>query len=380
MATSRAHRLWGVMVPIISAGVAVSSGVVSAQAATVPGWRIVQTVGLPGGLSEVMSVSATGANDGWAAGIVGSGMGPSPLLAERWNGSAWQMLPGTAGLVKTGVDNAVVEADSAADAWVFAGTNGSVNDFTDALHWNHGRWTTTRFVNWSSVTSAAVFSPSNAWAFGVVILPKFRLLAERYNGKAWRNVTMPVVPEGTSALGPRDIWAVGPVTPASAKSADAIANWNGTSWRSVRFPRLRLGAGVSIVNPNVVALGRNNVWVASSLGKGMGIFPGALLLHWNGSRWRHVRTPFPTEEVGPLTRDGHGGIWISAFGSSKGLPAYFYHYSHGTWRRVRVPTVPANTTQISSIRSIPGTRSVWAGGEILPSDGSAQGVVLKFGP
>src|SRR5215468_645926 len=378
MATLRAHRLWGVMVPIISAGVAVSSGVVSAQAATVPGWRIVQTVGAPGGLSEVMSVSATGANDGWAAGIVGSGMGPSPLLAERWNGSAWHMLPGTAGLVPTGVDNAVVEADSAADAWVFAGTSGGVKDFTDALHWNHGRWTTTRFVNWSAVTSAAVFSPSNAWAFGMVILPKFRLLAERYNGKGWRNVTMPVVPEGTSALGPRDIWAVGPVTPASAKPVDAIANWNGTSWRSVRFPRLRLGTGVSIVNPNVVALSRNNVWVASSLGKGMGIFPGALLLHWNGSRWRHVRTPFPTEEVGPLTRDGHGGIWISAIGSSKGLHACFYHYSHGAWTRVRVPTVPANTTQISSIRSIPGTRSVWAGGEILPGDGSARGVVLKF--
>jgi hypothetical protein len=124
------------------------------------------------------------------------------------------------------------------------------------------------------------------------------------NGKGWRNVTMPVVPQGTSALGPRDIWAVGPVTRASAKAVDAIANWNGTSWRSVRFPRLRLGTGVSIVNPQVVALSRNNVWVASSLGKGMGIFPGALLLHWSGSGWRHVGTPFPTEQVGPLTQDG----------------------------------------------------------------------------
>jgi hypothetical protein len=60
----------------------------------------------------------------------------------------------------------------------------------------------------------------------------------------------------------------------------------------------------------------------------------------------------------------------------------FDHYNAGTWTQQPVPTAPGGTNFLYSMSWIPGTHSVWAVGQALPSATAtkSQAVILKYGP
>lgn len=126
------------------------------------------------------------------------------------------------------------------------------------------------------------------------------------------------------------------------------------------------------------------MWADAYLSQGMGIANGTVLLHWNGRAWSRISVPYPTSQPGPLTQDGHGGVWLSGYGTaSTNFRAYLYHDNGGHWSRVAVPAAASSTTQLSALSAIPGGHSVWAAGESLPNpnpSGTSQGVILKYGP
>ena len=356
----------------------------AADASTGPGWRIVATFGPPGGGSQVMSVASVSAKDAWlAGGTCANPCGSASFIFRNWNGRSWRRLPAPSGVFSpsTPLSSAVVGASPGASAWVFAGIS-ATNDYTVALRWTGARWAKYRFPDWSQINATAVFSRTSAWAFGEEIIPKFRPYVARYSGRRWRTVPVPVLPQDASALSTGDIWAVGPTTRSLAKPlsprAYALMHWTGRAWRTIGFPRLRLPSGATVAGTHVVALSSQDVWVGAVLGKGMGAYPGAVLLHWNGKRWARVRVPYATFSLRNLTQDGHGGLWISATTAS-GAVSYLYHYRSGHWARQRVPSEGHGSTgQLNTLSWSRGANLGWAGGVTLPGDGSTQGILLKY--
>jgi hypothetical protein len=124
-----------------------------------------------------------------------------------------------------------------------------------------------------------------------------------YNGTAWTQVAFPatVTPQDASALSSRNIWAVG-----QGASSMAIMHWNGKSWTQSRLPKVSLPAGDRMNGEGIAAISPDNVWADAFLGAGMGVAPGIVLLHWNGKAWSRVSVPYPANQPGVITQDGHG--------------------------------------------------------------------------
>ena len=359
-----------------AAALALVAGLIPAQAASTPGWRITDV--LPAS-TEIYSTAATSAGNAWGVGMACGDPceGGTNLLAEHWTGSQWQTIAPPAGF-STSVGTAVTAASSPSNAWVFANQGTNVES-TIALRWNGNSWTDqSDFPAWSGVTASVVIGKADAWAFGQIISPQSTYVAH-YNGTAWSQVAFPgtVTPQDASALSSRNIWAIG-----QGSSGMAIVHWNGTSWTRSRLPKLSLPTGDRTNGEGIAAITPDNVWADAYLSAGMGIASGIVLLHWNGKAWSRVSVPYPTVQPGAITQDGHGGVWLTAYGAANFKP-YLYHDNGGHWQRVAVPAAKSSSTQLSALSWIPGGRSVWAGGESIPDsnpNGITQGAFLKYGP
>jgi hypothetical protein len=364
---------WAAVITPVALAAAVASAAPDAAAATAPnGWHIAKTFA-PG--STIFSVAGLAASDGWLAG----GNATNGLLVQHWNGNSWGSVPTPASLNSTGVANAVV-AGSGKTVWAFddqsSGTENAV-----ALRRTSRSWVAYRFPKFSTVNAATVFGPADAWEFGELFVPKLAPYVRRFNGKAWTNVRTPIVPTDASAVSASDIWAVGQ-TVASLDSRDqvfAAAQWTHGKWRLLHFPKLRLPKGVAVMLPHVVALGPANVWVDLALQKGMGAYPGAILLHFDGRKWTQVSVPYKgTFMMTNLATDGKGGIWIAAT-TNDGATQDIYHLRGGRWSRSLAPSVRGDGTQVQSIAWRPGTTQAWAAGDMVPNKGGeTQGVLLSY--
>jgi hypothetical protein len=359
-------------VALAAAVASVASAAPDAAAATTPaGWHIAKTFA-PG--STIFSVAGLAANDGWLTGATGNGR----LIVEHWNGRNWGSVPTPASL--DGFAGQSVVAGAGKTVWAFD-NQGNSTDNAVALRRTTRGWVTHKFPNWSVVNAAAVFGPANAWEFGEIFVPKLSPFVRRFNGKAWTNVRTPIVPTDASAVSASDIWAVGQ-TVASLDSRDQVftaAQWTHGKWRLLHFPKLRLPKGVAVMLPHVVALGPANVWVDLALQKGMGAYPGAILLHFDGRKWTQVSVPYKgTFMMTNLATDGKGGIWIAAT-TNDGATQDIYHLRGGRWSRSLAPSVRGDGTQVQSIAWRPGTTQAWAAGDMVPNKGGeTQGVLLSY--
>lgn len=348
----------------------------AADRSATPGWRVVKVYTQCGDAS-LNAITTTGASDAWVTGDQLCHLSDrcTCLLIARWDGHSWQTLRPPARLklqppARLGIyQGTAVAALSSSYAWTFA-----VDPYHEfrgaALLWQNGRWHALRMPQ---IQSAAAFSRSDAWAF-----PPFNStaaepaasFAERWNGHAWHTVPMPVATQATATVGPRSIWAVGPLptTTQQPEPSYALAHWTGR-WRTISFPHLNLPPGDDIFNTWVVADKSVGAWVLAEAGE---YTPAAYLLHWTGHRWRVVKVPYMSsgfpDNIGPLARDGNGGVWMATYPPDSGL-AMVHYSSAGTWQRKFVPIV----AKIESMRLIPGTRSVWA------ASASSYPTILKYG-
>jgi len=352
------------------APVAASAAPGTASAAATAGWHIQKKFAMN---TTIFSVAGVTANDAWLAG----GSFNGGLLVQHWNGTRWGAIATPAST--SGVGNAVIAA-AGNTVWAFDDESNSTDNAV-ALRRTGGRWTTHQFPDFSTINAAAVFSPTDAWAFGERFGSAVSSFVRRFNGTRWRAVATPIVPNDASAVSANDIWAVGQTVASLSTSHQvfAAAQWTRGKWRLLHFPRLRLPAGAAVTLPHIVALGPANVWVDFAVSKGMGIFPGTVLLHFNGARWTRVAVPFKsTFMLANLARDGSGGIWIAATTNS-GLNQYIYHLRAGHWSRALMPSVSGDGTQVMSIAPRPGTAQAWAVGDMVPvQGGTPQGVLLHF--
>jgi hypothetical protein len=345
-----------------------------------------------------LSVTATGTGNAWATGEFSlffpkSGTcRPVELLIAHWDGRLWQDMRPPVGFRPAANSESVghaVAALSASYAWVFVDREYPPPLVTQsfALLWQNGRWRAFRLANDSTISSAVTFTHSNAWAFGYVqLIPnraQYAGYALRFNGQGWRAVPLPVLPQGTSSPAPDNIWAVGPLASTVNQPFPqpyALAHWTGR-WHTIPFPDLGLPSGEGVDHAWVVADGAHGAWVAGDLVRNQPFQDvGGVLLHWTGSGWVDVKLPFQTLGLGPLSPDGHGGLWITSCVPAGCTSLDMVHYSAGRLSATRV-AVPADGADVAAMRLIPHTRSVWASGSLISGENpDFFSMMLKYGP
>lgn len=386
--------LFRALVPVGALALTGAIGLAPASAGTVT-WQIASVVGDPAGQLEFTDVAASGPDNAW---ITGKGCGDvlCSTPVEQWNGQSWQpfTLPDS-NIGGPFSGPLVVGTSSASNTWIF-GTD--PNNVGFGVHVTDSGATETIMPAANgglSFTGAAVFSPGDAWAFGITgdfDNDIFSAYAAHYDGQTWTELpTPPVLPDTVSALSRDNLWILGET---SFQSGDfAMAHWTGSSWDVVQIPDaagLKLPASMAFQPSSILANGPDDVWVTGDrfapTCPPCGLGGGVLLLHWNGNSWHSLDVP-SSLSIGlfdpDMAADGQGGFWVSGESANSATPD-LYHFLNDHWSAQPIPTQAGLRPQMESLASVPGSTSLWGAGELFNQmpDGSttSQGAIYQFGP
>ncbi len=374
-----------------------ASGAEAAQAATVPaaaapGWHVVTTVGPLHGVTSVGNLAATGSTDAWSTWDVCAPCGgpnqTTVFQVERWNGRAWRLVPIPQGLARYGMDSVGLGASSSRDAWLFDPRP----LLGRALHWNGSRWAVRDIPRWvvrgnlsGTVDLAAPdFGRAGLWVFSEgreSMQPVVPIAARLLHGR-WAKVRLPGVPSEVSAVSATDMWSLADPQRLMRVPRQFLMHWNGRRWSTLAIP------APATIPPNsvefvrdLVAAGPRDVWLQRDIETGSKGARTLYLLHWNGKSWQRVPLRKPTSGVVDMARDGHGGLWLVTNGPGPAFRWFFDHLSGGRWTRTAVPATATTTVQeVTRLAWIPGTRSEWAAGGLLPVNTTTDvlGGIWKF--
>jgi hypothetical protein len=216
----------------------------------------------------------------------------------------------------------------------------------------------------SSLNAVAAISRTSAWAVGTIhgFSPANVTLIDRWNGTRWTVVPSPSpggaggdavsVLTGVAALSRTDTWAVGywdsDAAVLSTRHA-LILHWDGAKWRRVPSPRL----ADSVLN-GITALSPADVWAVGFTGR------HTLIEHWNGVRWTRVPSPSLFDSaLNAVAATSRASAWAVG------------HAGRGTlterWNGIRWTRVPSPSpdrrrgTALLAVTAISRT-DAWAGG------------------
>jgi hypothetical protein len=362
-------------------GVAVCAAVVlavpGAQAAGTPGWRFVAVFPQ---VQQLLSVSASSATNAWAVGQT-SGLG---LFTSHWNGKKWQPVANPNRLGGVGpLIGAAVAATAGARAWVFTMTENDEYPVTevDAVEWTGTSWSTVRYFDNVSLSTAIAAGPGDVWGFGSDMRGPW---AVHYNGTRFSRVAMSVNVSAGSGSAAAGDWVTG--TLAAQPRRVVVLHWSKGAWRNVALPAISVPKGQQTLAGFIAAVTPASVWATVAISRPGQWEPATVLLHWNGKTWSKVAAPKGVHFDG-LASDGHGGCWVASYtfttpGAVTGL--VMYHYSGGRWTHVPAPAESGYTVSVfgGNMQLIPGTRSVLEHVTLNPNHAGTvpAGAVLKYGP
>ena len=97
---------------------------------------------------------------------------------------------------------------------------------------------------------------------------------------------------GVSAVSGSDAWAVGRQN-STGVFKTLILHWNGTAWSKVKSPSPSL-ADAELMG--VSAVSGSDAWAVGWYWNRTGTATQTLILHWNGTAWRQVKSPNPSSD------------------------------------------------------------------------------------
>jgi hypothetical protein len=293
----------------------------------------------------------------------------------HWNGRSWRRiaLPAPLNYPRSLIS---IGASSASNLWVITSAG-------RAGIWNGSKWSLRSIPRWALIRERngdlggeiSVLGPGNAWIFST-----HPLAAHFFHG-AWHKVALPAVFFGArcTVLGPNDIWGLAVTTKSlsTGKLVFTTMHWNGSAWHTMALPAVKIPRGVLPIYI-LTATGPRSVWVSRTISSQHG--SSAALLHWTGN-WHIIKPPAGTSFLGVPASDGNGGVWaVGDRGSDQNPVTSFYHYGGGHWSHRAIPTKPGLSNLTDILTSIPGTRSLWASGQLTNHDDSIElGDIMKFG-
>lgn len=266
-------------------------------------WRIVSSPNLTHLRdNELLAVSALSPTAAWAVGgALTDGLAEQSLI-ERWDGSAWKIVPNPNTL-----SFFTVVALSPTDAWVigYNRTPRQVGRITLIERWNGQQWSEVPNPNPHEpnyfTLGMAANGANEVWAVGQAFTPaNISLpLTERWDGSAWKIVANPALPGVTEGLlyavahvpGSDQFWAVGYALtgPRPAYEQPLIERWDGSAWQVVASPTLPSGALGGRLH-GVTARAANDIWAVGDYTASDHTLR-ALTVHWDGVAWKVVTSP-----------------------------------------------------------------------------------------
>lgn len=307
---ARRRMLAGAVLVPATLVVAVLPGAAGAGAAAAPAgasWSI-QSTPNPGGThgSALTAVSCPAASFCLAVGWKGNG-GNGASVAEVWNGTSWSVQKVAAPAGATGSSLADVScASTTACTAVGSYSTSSELGLPMAETWNGASWTVTPVPEPSGTSLAYLNGVSCTAAASCVAVGSdetastaLTMLAEEWNGKAWR-LTKPAVPKGStngnllgvSCLAVGGCTAVGSYgTPSNVVGQPLAEHWNGSSW-SLRAAAAPKNAGAGSYLGSVSCRSASSCMAVGNASSS-GTSGRVLAERWNGTAWSLVPAPDP---------------------------------------------------------------------------------------
>jgi hypothetical protein len=253
--------------------------------------------------SLLNSVAATGPSSAWAVGYYNNGSAIKTLI-ERWNGRAWTVMASPSPGGSHGSFLYGVAAPGPSGAWA-VGDYGTGNTTRTLIErWNGRAWTQVTSPNpgrmhGSALSGVAAAGTSSAWAVGYYDSPPIRPLIERWNGRAWKYVTSPNpggrhggVLDAVTTAGGSGAWAAGNVGTKTVDEA-LIERWTGRAWKQVKNPRPVGSRGSTLTA--IAAGSPATAWAVGHYFADTKAEPAVFTLieRWNGHAWAQVTSPNP---------------------------------------------------------------------------------------
>jgi hypothetical protein len=326
---------------------------------------------LLGPSDTITAISAASANNAWALVDGQPSRGSPDDLALHWNGTRWTptKLAAPAATGSSASFSGVYDAGRG-DAWV-VGTVNLTTGHTRTLieRWNGTAWTIVpspdpaggAFGN-DELTAVSGSGPGNIWAIGDdfegVDGGVIQILLAHFNGTRW--TAAPTPSDGHVQFGkaidvasPTDAWAVGTdVTNLRTGGLGVAFHWDGRSWTSVSVPNvIKRGGGLDANDLTGVTIASpNDVWVSATHNNGP-VPSVPYLLHYTGGAFSAVAVPSPGgPQVGfynlgtflnAITSTGPDNVYaagVATYNDDAKL-AFVRHFDGKTWSTVPVPQV-----------------------------------------
>jgi hypothetical protein len=222
-----------------------------------------------------------------------------------------------------------------------------------------------------ALRGVADLSPASAYAIG-----SDPGVAYHWNGTVWGTMPLPdtsFVASSITAVSATDIWLVGS---ASAGATAEAMNFNGTTWTVV--PMQQPTANKPVLN-GVTAVAANDIWAVGEELSPAGAAVSALTEHWNGTAWSIVPSPTPAGIFPTLTAvAARGSSDVYAVGSA--LPSdgvaqgLILRWNGSTWSQDPDPT-GITFGALYAAATVPGAAQEWAAG--FTGSGPDQALVLS---
>jgi hypothetical protein len=191
------------------------------------------------------------------------------------------------------------------------------------------------------IRGASASSPTDAWAVGTSYETRDRPASWHWDGNRWATVHVGAAPRsnadlnGVAAGRVDDAWAVGTTNRAdTGTSAALVVHWDGSRWRRVDLPFTRTGDLLA------VSAAGGQVWAAGSQKFGHRTRP--LLLHLANGAWTQPTIPllFSYDELRQVVAASDHDVWVIADRQRHGDTPYgsiIAHWDGRTWRRIPMP-------------------------------------------
>jgi hypothetical protein len=264
----------------------------------------------PATSSQFTSVHCVTSTNCVAVGQYGSVVSTRPLV-ERWNGTAWSLVPSPrpAGIAVSGLASVWCTSNTfcVAVGSSFVSTADSSAERTLVERWNGKRWSIVASPNrrdavGSGLVAVTCTSASSCLAVGHSDTNlATRTLVEHWNGAGWSIVDSPNPANnpanelrGVACPGSRSCFAVG------SGRGTLVEHWNGSSWSIPASPDPTGATGAGLTGVSCPSVRRcysvGDFFVGNTVQQ--------LVETWNGASWTIVATPVPSG----ATRSSLGGV------------------------------------------------------------------------
>ncbi len=259
--------------------------------------------------SGITGIADLALNNVWAVGNINIGEANPHQVIEHFDGSQWSVATGPQ---FQPTDQPMLEglaATSSTTMWtagaILTSINGGPPGLFPLFEYSNGS-------SWKAEFDESVLDGflhgiyasaiNNVWAVGTVALAS--TLTEHFDGVKWHRVRSPNAGNGqntllgVATLGPDDVWAVGWFVEAQNQDRPQktlVEHWNGQEWSVVPSPNIGGPNTQSISNElrGVIAVSAQDIW---AFGDTDAFGPERitnLVMHWDGTGWTIVPTPDP---------------------------------------------------------------------------------------